>query len=259
MPKNLGKIYFRYFHFLQSFPPFSLYPSNFHNPNLIFNKSPAFVDFHRAKTSKINTYIYIFLHLLEYFNFANNRRKILLPSPFPLLFSSRWPPLPWPFRSSISRDRWKKPPSFLSRDPSNIGKMAATLVASVPQRPVQFSFLPFPVLPSLSPSSPTPVSGGQISILIFPPVFFFFSISLSPSLPGSLPLFFIKWRTGCETRNSHPLPPTLEEGHNSPSRKCSSTIPAPRFLDRRRFSKSILNILSTRSSLFRTRYSNLED
>lgn len=166
--------------------------------------------------------------MLEYFNFANNRRKILLPSPFPLLFSSRWPPLPWPFRSSISRDRWKKPPSFLSRDPSNIGKMAATLVASVPQRPVQFSFLPFPVLPSLSPSSPTPVSGGQISILIFPPVFFFFSISLSPSLPGSLPLFFIKWRTGCETRNSHP-PPHPRRGTQFALEKVQQHHPRPPF------------------------------
>lgn len=166
--------------------------------------------------------------MLEYFNFANNRRKILLPSPFPLLFSSRWPPLPWPFRSSISRDRWKKPPSFLSRDPSNIGKMAATLVASVPQRPVQFSFLPFPVLPSLSPSSPTPVSGGQISILIFPPVFFFFP---SPSLPPSLaPSLYFSLSGGQDARHATltPSPPSKRDTIR-PRESAAAPSPPPVF------------------------------
>lgn len=133
------------------------------------------------------------------------------------------------------------------------------MVASVPQRPVQFSFLPFPVLPLPLPLPSFPrVGGSNIDSDISTGILFFFSIPSppppAPSLLGSLPLFFIKWRTGCETRNSHP--PSLEEGHNSPSRKCSSILlllPPPRFLDRRGFSKSIPNILSTKSSLFRTR------
>lgn len=87
---------------------------------------------------------------------------------------------------------------FLSRDPSNIGKMAATLVATALQRlvrrPVEF--------PSIS-RFPRRQHGGQISILIFPPAFFFplFRAGrLPPSVPASSSLFFIKWRTGCETR-----------------------------------------------------------
>ena len=118
-------------------------------------------------------------------------------SPF---FFSRWPPLP--FRSSISRDRWKKPPSFLSRDPSNIGKMAATLVASVPQRPVQFSFLPFPVLLFSSPHPRPPPSGVKYRF------WYFHRYSFFHLPPGSLSLFFIKWRTGCETRNFSPPSPS---------------------------------------------------
>lgn len=132
-------------------------------------------------------------------------------SPF---FFSRWPPLP--FRSSISRDRWKKPPSFLSRDPSNIGKMAATLVASVPQRPVQFSFLPFPVLLFSSPHPRPPRRGSNIDSDISTGILFSTSL-LAPFLYFSL-------SGGQDARHATSLPlPLRKEGHNSPSRKRSTS------------------------------------
>lgn len=93
--------------------------------------------------------------------------------------------------SSISRDRWKK--LFLSRDPSNIGKMAATLVATGTSKTgpatgrVSFYFPSFSV-----------AVVGQISIPIFPPASFFsaffftfhllFRLSPSPLLAPAPPL-----------------------------------------------------------------------
>lgn len=81
------------------------------------------------------------------FNYAN------IPGTEKRAFPIRRPRFHPFFRSSISRDRWKKLVLFLSRDPSNIGKMAATLVATALQRPVR-RLVEFSSISRLSPSPP---------------------------------------------------------------------------------------------------------
>lgn len=89
-------------------------------------------------------------------------------------------------------------------DGGNIGSYRSSKASLAPSR-VSFHF-PF------SPSR----HGGQISILIFPPAFFFplFRAGrLPPSVPAPSSLFFIKCRTGCETRR--------------PERKCGPSFLTP--------------------------------
>ena len=124
--------------------------------------------------------------------------------------------------------------------------MVATALQRLVRRPVEF--------PSISRFFPAAAAGtvgggggggggGQISILIFPPAFFFPLSRPEPPFPPSVPassfLFFIKWRTGCETRPDG----NNRKGDNSPPVRVEiSRVSSPRDLSvpcDRSFARSI--------------------
>lgn len=82
--------------------------------------------------------------------------------------------------------------------------MAATLVASVPQRPVQFSFLPFPVLPLPLPLPSFPrVGGSNIDSDISTGILFFFPFHPPPRLPpSSAPSLYFSLSGGQDARHA---------------------------------------------------------
>lgn len=153
-------------------------------------------------------HIYTHIYLLEYFNFANNRRKIPLfflsmaTSPVSILNIARQMEEAALF--SLSRSiKYRK-------DGGNIGSQRSSKAS-----PVQFpSISRFTLL--LSPPPP-PRRGSNIDSDISTGILFSTSL-LAPFLYFSL-------SGGQDARHATSLPlPLRKEGHNSPSRKRSTSI-----------------------------------